>query len=363
MFKFLTLQPEAFGIDISDLSLKIIKLKKKGKKIDLDSFGLERIEPGIIKSGEIKDEQALTRTIKKAIGKVQGQKLDTRYVTASLPEEKSFLKIIQIPKMAEEDLNNAVLFEAENYIPLPLEKVYFGFQKIEPIRDHLDHFDILIACLPKETVDPYINSLKKAGLIPMALEIESQAIARALVKDQRTVSPLLLIDFGETRTSFIIFSGCCIRFTSTIPISSYQLTQKISQDLKIDIKKAEKIKLKYGFDQDPKEKTAEGEKVLQALSPIMADLVIQIKECLDYYQTHAEHEHLPVNSKGLEKIFLCGGGANLVGLTDFLKKEIKIPVERGNPWININLKKKSSLSSKESLSHSTALGLALRGIQ
>ena len=123
MFKFLTLQPEAFGIDISDLSLKIIKLKKKGKKIDLDSFGLERIEPGIIKSGEIKDEQALTRTIKKAIGKVQGQKLDTRYVTASLPEEKSFLKIIQIPKMAEEDLNNAVLFEAENYIPLPLEKV------------------------------------------------------------------------------------------------------------------------------------------------------------------------------------------------------------------------------------------------
>jgi len=30
MLEFLTLKPEAFGLDISDLSLKIVKLKKRG---------------------------------------------------------------------------------------------------------------------------------------------------------------------------------------------------------------------------------------------------------------------------------------------------------------------------------------------
>ena len=57
MLEFLTLKPEAFGLDISDLSLKIIKLKRKGKFFDLASFGEEEIKPGIIKEGEIKDEE------------------------------------------------------------------------------------------------------------------------------------------------------------------------------------------------------------------------------------------------------------------------------------------------------------------
>ena len=59
MLEFLTLKPEALGLDISDLSLKIIKLKKGRKFFTLSSFGKEEIEPGIIKGGEIKDEKKL----------------------------------------------------------------------------------------------------------------------------------------------------------------------------------------------------------------------------------------------------------------------------------------------------------------
>lgn len=361
--KFLTLQPEAFGIDISDLSLKIAKLKKKRGGLSLVSFGLEKIQPGIIKSGEIKDQQALTEIIKKSIQGVQGQRLDTKYVIASLPEEKSFLQIIQMPKLAKEELEQAVRFEAENYIPLPLEKVYLGFQKIKPHYNHLDHLDILIACMPKEIVDPYVESLKKAGLVPIALEIESQAIARALIKEEKSSSPILLIDFGETRSSFIIFSGCCVRFTSSIPISSQGLTQNIAKSLKVDFKKAETMKTKYGLRSDPKKENEERRKVFETLAPIMTEFVEQTKTCINYYQTHAKHEHLPPGNRGVKKILLAGGGANLLGFTDFLSSEIKIPVEVGNPWVNVNLKKKAPLFFKESLPYTTAIGLALRGLR
>jgi len=37
--EFLTLKPEAFGLDISDLSLKIVKLKKKRGVFSLASYG------------------------------------------------------------------------------------------------------------------------------------------------------------------------------------------------------------------------------------------------------------------------------------------------------------------------------------
>jgi len=363
MPEFLTLKPEAFGLDISDLSLKIIKLKKKRGVLGLASFGEAKIKSGIIEEGEIKDEETLAKIIREAIGKVRGEKLNSKYVIASLPEEKAFLQVIQMPPMTEEELKKAVRFEAENYIPLPIEEVYLDFQIIKPLYNHLDHLDVLIAALSKKTVDPYVASIKKAGFIPWVLEIESQAISRALVKNEVSPFPLLLIDLGATKASFIIFSGYSLRFTSSIPVSSQKFTEAISRSLKTELAEAEKLKLKYGIKADIKNK---GKEIFEASIPVLAYLIEKIKTHISYYQTHVSHEHLLPNGKGVSKIFLCGGGANFQGLSDFLSSELKIPVELGNPWINIlpePLKEVPGLSYEKSLSYTTALGLALRGVK
>ena len=107
-------------------------------------------------------------------------------------------------------------------------------------------------------------------------------------------------------------------------------------------------------------------KIFEALIPPLVDLIQQIERHLDYYQTHASHEHLPPNGKGVSKILLCGGGANLKGLPELLSLELKIPVELGNPWINIlptSLKELPDLPLEKSLAFTTAIGLALRGIK
>ena len=374
MLESLTLKPESFGLDISDLSLKIVKLKKRGQFFELDSFLEEKIEPGIIKGGEIKDEKKLAEIIRESIKKVKEEKLKTNYVVASLPEEKAFLQVIQMPRLCQEDLKSAVIYEAENYIPTPLEEVYLDYQIIPPVYDHLDHLDILIAALPKKTVDPYLSALKLAGLRPKVLEIESLAIARALIKNGITTQPILLIDLGATRTSFIIFSGHSLRFTSSIPVSSSNFTEIISKNLGVSLAEAERLKIKHGLEEKVKikigdEKTElkrERGRIFEALIPTLVDLVQQIKRYLDYYQAHAEHEHLPPDGKGVSKILLCGGGANLKGLCQLLSLELKIPVEIGNPWINILIgekKEAAELSFEESLKYTTALGLALRGIK
>jgi type IV pilus assembly protein PilM len=398
MLELLTLKPKAFGLDISDLSLKIIKLKKRGKFFDLASFEEKKIKPGIIKVGEIKDEKALIQILKKALAEIKGEKLRTKYVVASLPEEKAFLQVIQMPKMKKEELKSAVVYEAENYIPLPIEEVYLDSQIVPPVHNHLpghqrkvgskkilssppslsphkssvmneahqlDHLDVLIAALPKKTVDPYLFSLREAGLKPIAFEVESQAIARALIKNEVTTFPLLLIDLGATRTGFIVFSGHSLRLTSSIPVSSQNFNEIISKALGVNLVEAERLKIKYGL----QSKIKKGKEVFEALIPALTDLTDQIKRYLHYYQTHASHEHLPPNGKGVEKIFLCGGGAKLKGLTNFLSSQLKIPVEISNPWVNILAapiqpkEQRLIYKKEESLSYTTALGLALRGIK
>lgn len=352
MFK---LESQSFGLDISDLSLKIIKLEKTGEGLRLSSFGETRIPPGIIEGGEVKKAENLAEIIKKSLKEVKGKKIKTKYVISSLPEEKSFLDILQIPIMKEEEIENAVRFEAENHIPLKLDDVYFDFEKIQPISKQKRYQEILIAATPRDIVDPYFKALEQAGLRPLALEIESLAIVRALIKKDALTGPLLIIDFGETRTSFIIFSGKSLRFTSTIPISSQALTESISKSLKVSAKKAEKLKREEGL---------EGEKeIFEAIIPALTDLAEQIKIYLKYYRSHAPKNQILTNGKKLERILLCGGGANLKGLIGFLSSTLKVRVELGNPWANIlkeTVKEVPELSFEKSLAYTSALGLALR---
>jgi len=363
--EFLTLKPEAFGLDISDLSLKIAKLKRKRNFFDLTSYGEMEVKPGIVKEGEIKDEKKLAEVIKEAIKRVKGKKIKTKYVVTSLPEEKSFLQVIQMPKIPKEDIKSAVVYEAENYIPFPIEQVYLDSWIIPPVYNHLDHYDVLIVAIPKKIVDPYLSCLKLAGFTPKAFEIESFSIARVLIKNEVTTSPILIIDLGATRTSFIIFSGYSLRFTASIPVSSRGFTNLISKSLNISFEEAERLKIKYGIEErirkERRKKKTERSEIFEALIPALVDLIQQIKRYLEYYRTHASHEHLPPNGKGISKILLCGGGANLKGLPELLSLELGIPVEYGNPLINIPLEKEE-LKLADSLKYTTALGLALRGI-
>jgi len=374
MLEFLKLKPETFGLDISDLSLKIVKLKKKKGSLSLVSFGEKEIPQGIIKEGEIKDEKLLVEIIKKAVSEAKGEKIETNYIIASLPEEKAFLQVIQMPRLPEPDLRSAVIFEAENYIPFPIEEVYLDSQIVPPTVDKIDHLDVLIAALPRKIIDSYCFCFKAAGLIPKVLEIESLAIARSLIKNEISPLPLLLIDLGATRTSFIIFSGYSLRFTTSVSISSRKFTEAVSRNLKIDFNEADELKRKYGLGgfqvklevgEEKSEKRVENSRIFEALLPILSDLVEEIEKYLIFYQTHDSHEHLTPNGRGIEKILLSGSGANLKGLGGFLSRELRIPVELANPWINIlpePLKEVPELNYQESLGYTTALGLALRGI-
>lgn len=357
--KFLSLTPLAFGLDISDHSLKIANLQKKRGGLRLTSWGEVSVPPEIIEEGQVKKKKELVQIIKSGLSEVQGRRLKTKEVVASLPEEKSFLEVIRMPQMEPSKVQEAVKFEAENYIPLPVEEVYLGSQIIPPVQNQKDYLEVLISALPQKVVDSYLSVLQEAGLQPVALENESLAICRALIEKSKTRVPVLLVDLGATKTTFVAFSGYSPRFTYSIPVSSEGLSEALSKNLGVSPKKAEKMKLKYGL----RRKTATQKKVFDALIPSLVDLSEQLKKYLDYYKTHASSKHLPPDGKKIKKILLCGGGANLWGIAPFLSNQLQATVEIGNPWVNISKSQKppSKMDPKKSLIYTAALGLALKG--
>ncbi len=68
--------------------------------------------------------------------------------------------------------------------------------------------------------------------------------------------------------------------------------------------------------------------------------------------------------RAIEKVVVCGGQATLPGLIDYLNLNLPLPVELGNPWINIFAFDQyiPPINLNQSLRYTTSLGLALRGI-
>lgn len=340
--QLLDLKYGAFGLDINDLCVKILKLEKRGGKFAVASYGKQNLEPGIVENGIIKNEKAVVAAIKSAHKNVNGKKIKAKHAVVSLPEDESFLQVIQLPKMSREEVKSAVIYEAENHIPISIKEVYLDFQIIVPIKNDLDHVDVLLAAAPKHLVDAYISCVKASGFIPLAIELESQSLVRALVKDEISEYPVVIININKSNIDFVVFSGRSIRFTCSIPTPKIQLAE--SQTIILD---------SAGVPV-PVKNNAEN------ISLNLEELALQIKKYISFYQQHTSHEHLLVDS-AVKKVLLCGEKNIIESLPEFIKQEVGIQTEIANPFINAPLPKNKSLNDVF-LSYASAIGLTLGGI-
>ena len=361
---------EAFGIDISDLSIKIAKLSDKRGNLTLTSYGRTNIPAGVTDKGKIQKEDELVNLIKEAVNNVNGEKLGTDFVVCSLPEQEAFIMVIQLPILKTSEIREAAKWKIEEYIPLKIEEVYFDYFMIEPSRKKLDHMDVLIGALPKKIVDDYVDVLKKSGLKIKAMEIESVATSRALIKDGFSAMPVFIIDIGARRTSFTIFSGHTPILTTSSRISNNYLLEVMAEKFPVSRQEVKKLKFEAGLDD-----SKSGKDIAEALNEPLNELASDVLKYIDFYKNYSTHKHGV--SENVSEIILCGGGANFFGLDLFLTQKIGISVKLGNPWVNILKESQQSaipilqksnteippIVFNESLGYEKALGLALYGIK
>lgn len=365
MFGFLSrniyeIEPDAFGLDISSETFKFVQMRRRKKDAKLTAFGFGDFPKGCVVDGEIRNEAEVVKILKSAFVKPAQGRLSTNHVVCSLPEEHSFTRVIQLPKMNAKEAQEAVQWEIEQNIPLAIHDVYYDWQMV-PTGEKVGHQDVLVSAVPKKLVDGYISVLRACNLAVKGLEVESVSIARAVIKDLATDGAVLVVDLGATATSFIIFSGEALQFTSSVPVAGNKMIEAIGKTLGVDHQEGKKLFYDVGLDKNP-----DGGKTYGALEPIVKDLADQIKNYISFYEGHAMHEHKATGPVMIKKVLLCGGVANLTGLNVYLGLALKIPVETANPWANIlksPLREVPGLSYRRSLSYTTVLGLALSGIQ
>ena len=129
-YNLLGLKPKAFGLEIENCSIKAVRLEKKGNKFRLASCGKKIMPRGIVKAEQVVDPQKLAEEIKMLMGASQPKPIKEKNVIFSIPETKSFIRTIRIPKMSLVEAREAVKWETEANIPISVDKVYLDWQVI-----------------------------------------------------------------------------------------------------------------------------------------------------------------------------------------------------------------------------------------
>lgn len=346
----------AFGLDLSDLSLKAVELEETGVEEKVVSFNKIKIPNGIISDGEIINKTQAASAIKKLLDASKPRKIKTKKVICSVPETKAFLRIISLPKMSAEEVKEAIRWEIEANIPLPLDQVYYDWQILDKqLAKEENKISILVVAVSKKTADNILETMQLAGLEVMGLEVESVAQARSLISEKGDDLTRLVIDFGDRRTGLLILINNFPCFTSSIPISCQTLTDAISKSLNLSNEESEKIKIQYGIGS-----FASRDVLFKAMEPVLENLVFEIEKSIDFYLNDLGY------SKEINEVIICGGGANTKGIIPFLSKKLRREVKQGNPWENIKSNKNAELpliQKNQAIQFSTAIGLALKGLE
>lgn len=330
-------------MDIGPSSVKVVQLVKKGNTgLSLVALGENSLSsPGI--QGKSEEHWVATATaIRKLLDDL---KIKTKNAVFGLMEHEAVSRLKWFPPMKEGEIKAALEFEAETFIPHPLDKVEMDYQIVD--KDNEGRVLVFIVATLKEVVAKYAKVAKLAKLSLVALETPSVSLSRVFATGD---NPVLMVDIGSQFSNLIIGREGNVFLSRTVPIGSDSFSRSVSVSLGIDENVAESYCHAYGLS----ETELEG-KVRKVMMPLFEKLLSEIKKTIYSFKEEWKED--------LKVLILVGGGAMIPGFSEEMTKTLGLEIQIAQPFANVAVNFTPTVDvKKEGVKFSTAFGLASRGL-
>jgi len=335
------------GIDIGQNTVKIACLSNDTSKIVLEAIGESKTSQADNK--EIDRDKVLAETGKVIKNLLNDLKIKNKQAVVSLPENEVISRLVRLPPLKESEIMDALRFEAETFVPFPLDQVSIDYEIIE--KDDAGRLIIFVIAAKNDLINSYLKLFKSIGIDLLALESPAIALRRVLKLGMPMVERMVVVDIGEKYSDVFSINKNNVYFSRSLSVGGESLTRAISLNLSLDMASAEEYKKAYGM----KEAELEG-KIRAAIMPVFNDISEEIRKTLALFNEDI--------GKPADLLVLTGGGANLPGMAEELTKLLGIEVQVLQPFVNIDTTKAqvNYNLNNEGCKFSLSIGLALRGL-
>ncbi|CAN5421434.1 type IV pilus assembly protein PilM [soil metagenome] len=315
-----------FGLDIGANSIKAMQVTHDGKHISVNGYGVIRFDTVATENGVITNFEPLAKAMLELFDKHINGKITTRRVAATIPASNAYSRVMSLPaSLSRKELDEAVRFEAEQYIPIPIDELYIDYSTGTISEENRE---VLVVAVPKKIIDSYMRFFELVGLEVCAIETTISAASRLIAETDRTAStPSILIDLGSVSVDLSIYDKILV-VNGTVPGGGDNFREQIKERLNVSNAEADTIKMKYGLGISKKQS-----EIRQALSGQLDSLTKEIRRVVRYYEERTE------GRSKIGQIITMGGGANMPGLTDYLTDNLRLPTRMCSFWSTVELHK------------------------
>ncbi|MBI4834594.1 MAG: type IV pilus assembly protein PilM [Planctomycetes bacterium] len=300
------------GLDIGSKCVKAVELVSGEGVYTITGYAVEDIPAGADLKEFLKSLfQKAGFSSKKVVTAVSGRPVIVRYIT--------------MPEMSDEELPNAIKYEASKYIPFEANEVVLDCQRMDlpapasaeapPADSANKEMKVVLVASKRTLIEDHLAILEGAGLWPYIIDIDTFALGNAYelhqmlaanqgkVEDNKTIA---LIDIGTIKSSLNIMSGPVSCFTREITIAGNDFTEAISKRTGLQSAQADELKC------NPADKI---EDIKDATASLVDDLIHEVHLSFDYFEHQFE--------KPIDMVYLSGGSGRLVGLEDAFEKNLE----------------------------------------
>ena len=383
--RLLNPRPNAIGVEIGTSSIKVVALKAGSPPV-LQHAVTAPTPIGSMRDGLVVEPQAVANELKSLLAQ---HRITTRQVVTTVPNQSAVTRNIMVPKMSRKELQEAIKWEAERYIPYPIDEVSLDFDLLDDLESIPDdgQMEVVIAAAPTEAVARVIEVMQLAGLEPVIIDLKSFAVLRALrgnlLGEHLTKSTLtgtnyteagevaLVLEIGASSSVISLVRGDRVLMARNIGVAADDFTTALQKAFDLDFSSAEEVKIGYATATTPTEDEEDllnfdlsreqysPARVFEVIRPVLGDLITEIRRSLEFYRVQS-------GDVVIDRTFLAGGGAKMRGLAAAISDALGFRVEVASPWLTVQTDLAgvdTGYLQANAPEFTVPLGLALRGVQ
>jgi type IV pilus assembly protein PilM len=308
-------QSPMIGIDIGSNYIKIVQMKN----YRLNKLGVSEIPEGIINQGRIEALDPLVEVIKRTM---KSNKIKGKECALCLSTNELIVRELKMPEMGESQIMDNIRHEITSFLPLNHDEYCIDYKILDYKKAEgtdSGELRLLVAAVPNTVVRTYINTLKKAGLKVVYVDVLPSIAGKlckwiSIQKGTAILNNFCMIDFGARTTQIIILKNGNYFIHKIISGGGDYLTGVIADKSGMDMIEAEEYKKKTNFF-NGNINNGLSQYVIDAFDYLMRDF----DRTIEYYKNRN-------NQAEIDRIYIMGGGALMEGLTGYMRKQFSSEV-------------------------------------
>ncbi|AWN24060.1 pilus assembly protein PilM [Deinococcus irradiatisoli] len=376
--------PVAIGVEIGTSSIKVVALKPGSPPV-LQHAVMVPTPIGSMRDGMVVEPQAVASELKRLLAQ---HRITTKYAVTSVPNQQAVTRNIMVPRMDPKELKEAIKWEAERYIPYPIDEVSLDFDVLDDVGSMSEEgqMEVVIAAAPTEAIARQVEVLRLAGLEPTIIDLKSFCTLRALrgnlLGEHLTKSTLtgtnytesgevaLVMEIGASSSVISLVRGDRVLMARNINVAADDFTTALQKAFDLDFASAEEVKIGYATATTPTEDEEDllnfdmareqysPARVFEVVRPVLGELITEVRRSMEFYRVQS-------GDIVVDRTFLAGGGAKLRGLAAAISDALGFRVEVASPWLTVQTDQASvdtGYLQTNAPEFTVPLGLALRGV-